>query len=1479
MKTMLARFGLLSLAATAALGAGCAQERDPINRVQANALPKAFFLGNDLKSADDDPEFRMKGYTIGSSVSQSAYTIGEFTAVDRVRWEVTEDMLLARRAYQEVEGADNRGIPKEDWDKHEGDKTFSKTATGTIVAAYKIDSHFDIRREYNAQTGEEMNVIGENTSDRPWNEREYMRIDWSKNLVASTNDSTRYFGLAKATPVEYSVTDPASEDAPHVEVENGYFDVTNKFTVEPEQIEFSWGTLPACVLAGFVTGSPSYDCNPQEATLRMSFARIDKDEDFERFEDTTAWRDIVGNWGGSGDGANPWLGAPRQKWDPAYGATDALTKRFKAIHNLWKKSHQDATCASNADANKDGTADACANDVTGYSGNTGSQCDVYVNKCTIPVRDREVRTVGYVLNREAPDALQDEVDGEGNFVKLGTLEDLTTSWNQLLEVSVAYRREVECRRTGGARAACHAEFFDSTDAPATKTMVSYGGWLIDKVKKLDVDKGKPVLTACHNPVRSYDPKEACGEPGTVSRFGDIRKNFLVYWPFESKARYGGVGANPPDPLTGETFGATATIMGRSATYAAGMQRDIVQLALGDLKMQDIIDGVPTERYASMLANGLAAPEGLTHATSAGELTRKVSEADVAGLRARTGLRTYEGTNAVARGLAETRTKAKSGPNAQALETSIVELDALASRLRGTPFEAQVADNRWMTGVLGASPNASPSPQMMDLASPLRGMDPARVDAMHAWFGEQAAARGQCFHDSTLAGAGSVYQPTLAGFFRAKYGSLDPKTRGERIYEDLWKEAVKGVGLHELGHSLGLRHNFASSWDAPNYNPQYWQLRTAEGRAKQACKGPRADGDDTCMGPRYLDPMTRDEQGLGDESRPGIDYFANTSTMEYQLERFGETVGLGGYDLHAMKTLYGRVLESFDDKVVPATQQESYAAKTFTQLQERDIVVHEGKIFSHYTTTARLMNVFDPARDCRPATPEEKEKAAWRIVHGKVCGHAPKDHGAFEDYTTDDIPGTGIAGVKWHADVKGKQLVRWPYRYGEQYGSGGYMHTTMGDAGADIYELVQNLQARFDLTYPWSYFRRGNRDWSHMFIPQATSSRYLSRVRAYHWQIATDLGRAQAADLGDDDGLRPYVMAQGDIFNFLARAILMPEPGPYRTSVERTPVGSGRTIFDLSTDRDPRRTAFELGIVDGRYIGEDFDNALGGSWDYQKYVHHAGYEVEKAMAMMQIVDPRPTLFTVQRENFLDGRGTKISFRTDLPGAVDRLLGGILAEDWETIAPAVSGETSPTAGAELAPRMLDLTPSTAKRTEPGARIVFPNVGYKQQLTMAIYAALLSRVGSDMTLVNKLRVWIDGDRAPALPGVRQVKMTDPLTGYTYIAGLFGADVVDGKTVDSGIGSRMLQHANEVIAATYKVKRDAVTRRAITDEFGRPELIVDANGKPQLEASGAAGNGTQLTGAEHETNLRRYIGLVDSLRQLQIALGTGPLGGPSDD
>jgi hypothetical protein len=1428
MRTWLARSGLLLLAASASLAAGCAEERDPINRVQPNALPKTFFLGPDLKSASDDPAFRMKTFVVGSSVNQSAFSIGEFSAVDRIRWEVTEGMILARRAYQESPGADNRGTSAADI-AGSTDKAASDAPTGTIVAAFKIDKHFDVRRDYNAQTGEESNVVVENDSDRPWYERAYVRVDWSKNLVESTNEGTRFFKSATVTPVEYNVTDPTAEDAPHFENEEGYLDVTNKFTVEAEEVAFSWGAVKKCVLVSFFTGASSYDCNPQEATVRTSFARVQADEDFERFEDNYAWKDVVGNTGGQGDGYNPWLGSARTNWDPQYGFNDAQTHRYKSIHNIWKKSHQSAACTSNDDADRNGTADACESALTGYAGHGGSQCDVAEKRCTLPVRDREIKTIAYFLNKEAPDAFQDKVDAAGKVTERGTLEQMGVSWSQLLEVSVAYRREVECRRTGdGDRAACHAEFFDSDASPSGKQMVEVGGWLTDKVKAQPVDAGKPLFYVCHNPVRDYDPEGVCGKPGERARFGDIRKNHLVYWPYESRAHYGGVGWNPPDPLTGETFGATATVMGRSATRAAAQERDIIQLALGDTNIEDVMQGVPAERYARMLEDGAAVPEGMRVAKTPAEIAARIDALDVANLHSTIAARPDAFASPLQAARLETISKQKSVVDGAQFAAGIDGFQALAKRLEGVPAVTR------------------------DFAS-IAGLEPAKLAAMHAWYNEDLAARGACFDEAANAGSGSLYLTSLAGFFRQKYGNLSPTERGQRIYDDLVKETIKGIGIHELGHSLGLRHNFASSWDAPNFNPQYWQLRTAEGKATAECKTGRSGDTDSCMGPRYLDPMTRDEQGLDGESRPGIDYFANTSTMEYQIERGGESIGLGTYDQHAMKVLYGRVIETLDDKSIPTDEQPNFGLKNYTQLQERDLVINGSKFFAHYTQTARLMKVFDAARDCRPATEDEKATSAWRIVHGKVCAPPPKDHWAFDDFKSDMHP-AGLEAVKWHAkDRGGKDRVRWNYRWGEQYGAGGYMHTTMQDAGADVYELTQNLTKSFDLRYPWSYFRRGDREWSSAFLAQSVATSYFGRLRAYHWQVALDIARSKASDLTDDDGLRPYAMAQADIFGFMQRAALMPEPGEYKGNPGLT-TGT-RTVFDLaSAGGTTSAGGFSLGITDARYIADDFENDKGGSWDYQKYVHHAGFEEEKALALMQLVDPRPTLFTVARANYLDGRDVMISFRSDLPSGVDRLLGGILSEDWEAIAPSVVGDAS---GGILP---FDITQKSITRPQ-GAMVVFPNVGYKQQLAMAVYGAMFSRLSSDMTLLNKLRLSVDGDRAPIVPGTREVRFQDPATGFSYIAAKYGDDVLDGHTTDTGIASRMLGRANQLVAQAYTVKTDA-GGKPMLDDKGQLVLATDAEGR-LIE-----------TTPEAKLKLRRYVGLLDALRQVSRALD-GPLGG----
>ena len=66
-----------------------------------------------------------------------------------------------------------------------------------------------------------------------------------------------------------------------------------------------------------------------------------------------------------------------------------------------------------------------------------------------------------------------------------------------------------------------------------------------------------MLTLCHNPVRAYDLHEACGETGERARVGDLRHNFIFYWPYASRAPWGGIADWNADPLTGQIIGAAA----------------------------------------------------------------------------------------------------------------------------------------------------------------------------------------------------------------------------------------------------------------------------------------------------------------------------------------------------------------------------------------------------------------------------------------------------------------------------------------------------------------------------------------------------------------------------------------------------------------------------------------------------------------------------------------------------------------------------------------------------------------------------------------------------------------------------------------------------------------------------------------------------------------------------------------------------------
>lgn len=1454
------------LLAALSQGAACST-RDPIDRQQADYTDKHFLLGADLADFADDPEFRMKSFSIDSAANADNFagTIGGASAVDRVRWEVTEKLLIARRSYQETPGADNKALRRV---LVNGQWKFPTPANGTIIAAYKIDAHFDRRSDYNPQTGEETNVIVENTTDRLWNERQFMRVDWSQNMVNSTSgDTTWVFGGAGvAKGIQYATTEKDNPDSPYFkEAAVGYFDITNKYTLEVES-DPMFG-VPECVIVGFFNGTSSFDCTPPEVKMRTSFLRLSGNEDFEPFEESFAQRDVIGNWGNAGNTFNREYGAPPiTTWDPQYGYTDAKTKTFFALHEIWEKSHWDKTCGSNVDEDTDGTADEC----TGFDGNSGSQCDLELNKCTIPVRNRSIKTMGWWLNKETPPEFLDKQTSSGARESIGPIEEMTVTWNTLFKVSVAYRREVECRRTGGDRDACHAEFFDDG-----KQMVSFGAWGTDIPKDLAIDKGLPVVATCHNPVRSYDPP-SCGVPGYEARLGDVRKNYIIYWPFASRAPYGGVASIGADPLTGEMVGATATIMGRSVTAAAAQVRDIIQLNMGDLKIEDLIEGSQAMQFADRVKNGKVenAPGSMRKAKTQAELDSHLKSLDRESLAA-----ALSGSPFAAKGdgmldptLGRLQAITKLSPNGPGIASSQANYNALVNQLApSAPFQ-QMLSNKPVNRLLSQlqTQGVDPNDTTFQMLSQFGNMDSEAANQLYERYMAYLGHRGVCFHDSQMiATTGSVYLSSLANYFQQRFSEGDAKEKGVQIYQDLIGEIIKGIGFHEVGHAIGMRHNFGSSWDAMNYAPQYWQLRTHEGEQTAECKNPG----ESCMGPRYLDPLDDDEAGNAGESRPQIEYFGNTSTMEYQIERFGETVGAGTYDQHFIKTLYGRVVETFDPNAFTEAEAKDFQGKFLSQGVPEDYVSNGSKLNSHYTKTARLAKVFDPARDCRDATEEEKAVGKWRIVHGKLCAPSPKNHMAFGDMKSGGLSlrqgkniyelggGTRYFGANYGS---GENVIRWPYRYGEDYSSGGYMHAKLFDSGADIYEITQNVIKRFDQGYPWTYFRRLNKEYAWWNIANSARSNTFARLRGYHWNTALDLGRSEEADLKDDDIGRPSVEAATAMFDFLQRTILTPEPGSYwpgypedPSNPRKAPRTGALPIIDTvakctdfnsaAAQEQCANESFNIPLLDGRFVQLEFDNIRGGSWDYQQFIKYMGFDEEKVLALRELVDSRPTLSTVSRDNALDDRGVYISWRTDVPHALDRMIGGLLAEDWEAVAPSYTN------GALQNLPLYQRDPSKVVRPD-GASIIYPNIGYIQQSGMAIYAMLFSRASSDMTLVNKMRVVQDGDNGNLPPEGRRVSFVDPATGYRYLALKFGAESIGGRTIDKGIASRMLARANELAAAAYTT-------------VGEPD---PDTGELTYELVG----GVPVAKGATET-LRRYVGLLDLTRQVGKILGNGPLGG----
>lgn len=1401
-----------------AFAGGCAQERDPINRVQAAAIEKSFFVGV-LADPTDDPEFYMRTTVV--DVAAGAGTGSLFTSSDaqglvRVRWEITEAALLARLTYEQIADTDHSGT--------------KRTPNGQVVAAYTIQKQFDVRREYNPSTGEELNVVGENDTDRPWYQREWMRVDWSRNLItdAYSLDTLSQIGITdgiKFDPVAYYLNDPSSPDAPVFDTKRGYFDVTNKAYASPQVIhDPDYGDVLACQLIGEF---PRTNCNPSELTLRQSFLKV-RDTDYEALDFDGTRMEMFG-----------FFSQDRYGYDRHYGVVDDKWHRFTSRWNIWDRSHATpiVACANRTstpvgldphrDDDKDGTEDECA------SVGRGSRCDEFRGACTLPLRDRKVKTTAWYVNAGFPAELFD-----GTSVTLD-------GWSEAIRVAIIAGRLAECRRTH--ESGCEAQ------------MAWPSRWSDEWSPALGVaspDLVPKVFVLCHNPVDPTKDDPACGDATVAPRLGDLRYNFINLVDSPQVASPWGIEIDAEDPLTGEKVSASVNQWGAVLDRAAATLVDLLGLINGDVDPKKYISGQNVSDWVSANRPGSASTQT---GMSSEEVQSRLEAFDpqvLTGYDLGSSVKTSVATSpALARKnrLSALVDAGRMGPGNNVLASRLALLkDTQLEAALVTPSMAQAA---------GFNPTAAATKESIRKGSPFGRLNPAirrdRERKAHMQRASRHACKIEASEPDNLLG--------LAKYAATLFPPVDPKdnaavqSRRDKVY--LWarQQYSNGVFAHEMGHSMGLRHNFAGSFDSLNYRNEYWQLRTNNGTIVNPCPTGTTDGSG-CIGPRWNDPISQQE------INGNIGRYATTSVMDYPGDQNHDQLLQGKYDRAAMRFGYGGVVDVWNEPnlTVKDTQGKAKAYELsafatspglfgifdFPPVNPADAYIH-----MHYSQYQKNFGVLG---ECKPSSAPD-------AVLGQKCNGAPMDVVDYRDLS-DFAPDPSLAGYTFGntrkaVDPAGR--ARRGYMFSsDEFADTGNVPSFLYDAGADPYEQVRFLESAYENRYILDSFRRNRVEFSSPSVLERTQAHYLDHIQQIAKTFAfgavldgspTSLNKAFLAD----GNYGPLAMASTVAFDLYARILTRPEPGVFCDGTSANcagtqPAGLDLALFIADPTPLPANTYdFKLGLGAGRYVHNDFDYSKGYWWaDYQTQV---GNYYDKIWATFYLSEAFDTFVSNAKEDFTDGRYKNVNFATVYPEQVRRLFANILTGDLVSFAPwatAVGGNKTPD-GALTYPTWHDLK---GLGTRPAkAMVVDPDWGFNEQLYTMVWGSIYFPTTWSQSWIEDARVTALSGEQISWPANETYTFYNPKTGRTYRAHASGTESLLGATHQKGIGARMLEWANKLVFLSYVCEVDN-KGGPVPNPDGTPKLILDGKGHAQLDP----------TATSTAAALQKFVDNVDILRQL---------------
>jgi hypothetical protein len=826
----------LSLLAVGALGAlaGCAGQGD-IDRTQPDKVLKA-----NLFNADGSPKvFYFRQTYVGVPVTSAWAFEGTQGPLEKVYFQIGEKFLTAYRAYDFAPGSENAF-------------TGGANNTDIPVMVYAITSHFDVKREYNAGTGEQTNVISENTTDRPWDERDYMRVDWSTDITVTTNHAADYDPTSQWMPVldvadnsyvqEMAMSDPNFEDRPIMTAD--YMDFVQHMTKTADQ------SACAMLYPGVDEGGP-WDCGSAQLDVRNSFMAV-KPSSYEPLDypDNYNINDATGNAIQVLPNGYPCTADTFQLAGGTYSGADcapatvgAFSKFgfFRTIVQTYNRNYAETEDGREYFINRWNIWDN-----VDTSGKSVFNADGSVR--SVPINQRKIKPIVYYTNIEFPD--------DADLVKQA--QQVAADWSDTLKQTVAAMlasaaqpntvispstlktmaanlpEMVVLKQNSCNLTAVQGYLEDATNADIATAVTTSLGLDVKALDLAHLGRACSIMEAMTQTLADGDAKKF-----TWQRNGDLRYSFFYWVDRPEPTMPLGYGPASADPQTGEIISASLYNYGAALDSYAQTSADAVELINGQISVDDLLSG---KTIADVLKD-----------TAAASKARNVQTLTPEAKTMATTLLRRGGTQAGSSRLIPV-------PGGTSLSRM--------SLIKGTQVEQAMMTEDILAAKLPLSkPGDVLTSDQFAQASPVTWLDPTTHD-------QTVQAR------QTLSINGCVYLGEFAddAIMGLALTLKQQGLSGETLWHTIRTMIFRGLADHEMGHTMGLRHNFEGSADALNYNDQFWTLH--------------------------------ENKNLTDDQRnqQSISEYRYSTVMDYGSRFNSDVRGLGKYDYAAIRFGYGQFID-------------------------------------------------------------------------------------------------------------------------------------------------------------------------------------------------------------------------------------------------------------------------------------------------------------------------------------------------------------------------------------------------------------------------------------------------------------------------------------------------------------------------------------------------------------------------------------------